>query len=559
MAEAALHQALDALSHLIEVAHCMELVKQQIISDLTICIYVFLKVKRYMESEKQQVESSMALVKWQVGSIANFTRFILVDNLDCLPLAVGSGMRNTTLGGIFQGIGEAVGGFNHELSLGGILHGTGETPGKSSLQVGENFTQNVFGWRKRTTQGRYFLAAFMHNSFSTEIPLREILVTGISPSTSVTISINKSNFKKEVKVGKGETVTIQLPRSRERTGSGICPCSTIIKADADITVMSRSFKGTSGDVALMYPVDQWGKDHYIVTPFIKSSDHYTEFGVLAQEFPTTVTMVLSTSLLFNEKYYRKGKTLTVNLEPFQFLQIQSKDDLSGTRINSQHPVAVLSGHSCAPSKVGCSHVYEQLQPVEHWGTSYFVPCLSLQPTYDIVYVFSSKSTFFEYQSGGKRVKGKAEAGQLMTLKVSASSPLSIHSEERIQVLFYGTGGKTQGMPFGSFLTKIPDIESFSLTYNLIGQKGFDNNLALIIAKTSSGPEITYNGKGLRNTKWNVFAQSEYSWSEYYYGGGFSSNTVQHGTTPFGLLIIGFSRNMAYGSVAPGIEDVAPND
>ncbi|KAM3923108.1 IgGFc-binding protein-like [Leptodactylus fuscus] len=444
------------------------------------------------------------------------------------------------------------------------------------------------GRRRRTAQGKYFMVPFMCNTISNENPLREILVTGISLKTLVTISINKSNFQKTVTVRKGETVTTELPKHDEIKGTGTSPFSTIIKATADITVMSRNFKGTSGDVALMYPVDQCGNDHYIVTPFTGPSEHFTEFSVLAQDIPTTVTVHLGGPTQFNGKNYKKGDTMSVNLEPHQLIQIQSIDDLSGTRVSSQIPVNVVSGHSCAPSNGGCSHVYEQIQPIQRWGRSHLVPSLPYQLTSDIGYVFSSKSTFLEYQSvgeinsvpqgkqlsssnpmrdkskrdlsarmdvydflqsGGQKQKIKLEAGKLMKMKISASSSTSIHSIQRIQVLRFVTGGEFQG----NFLTNIPDIESFSLTYNLIGQEGFDTNLAVIIAKTKSGPGITHNGRVLQNMTWKEIPQSGYSYALYDYGGGFSSNIVNHPTTPFGLLTIGYSKNKAYGTVAPGIQ------
>ncbi|XP_071969283.1 IgGFc-binding protein-like [Engystomops pustulosus] len=448
--------------------------------------------------------------------------------------------------------------------LGAVFYGaesTGEIGGN-----GRNGKQNMTDRKKVTTQGKYFIVAFLQNGFLDDRPRREILVTGTKPSTTVTVTMNKSTFKNTIQVGKGETVTFDLPKTTEVKGSGVCPCTTIIKSDADINVMARNFKKTSGDVSLIYPVDQWGTEYFIVTPSNGPSNHYTEFTAVAKgpsnhypefavvtyEFETTVNIFLTGSVQFKGKNYKKGDTLTTKIEPFESLQIQSEDDLSGTKVTSQHPVAVLSGHSCAPSNEGCSHVFEQLQPVTSWGTSYFVPGMSFQSNCDQVFVLASKSASFEHQSGGNKMT-KVEAGQLMKFNVSVSSPLSIHSTEKIQVLLFGTGGKYKGKPFGPFLTKIPDVNSFNLQYNLIGQDNFDNNLAIIIAKSSTGPKILYNGKVLDITKWNVFPESDYSWGEYYYGAGSSSNKMKHLTTPFGLLSIGYSKDMAYGTVAPSIQ------
>ncbi|XP_066462521.1 IgGFc-binding protein-like [Eleutherodactylus coqui] len=419
-------------------------------------------------------------------------------------------------------------------------------------QIG-GMMQNPLNWILRTAGGRIFVAAFLENTFSADAPVYEILVTGTLRSTTVTISMNDADFKKKIQVGKGETATVELPNSMENKGSGIYSHGIIIKADADITVMTRNFKKTSGDVALIYPVDQWGKEYHIITPINGPSKHYAQFGVLAHEMPTTVTILPSTAIQYNGKNYQKGDRMVVKLEPFHLLQIQSKDDLSGTMISSDHTVTVMSGHSCAPSNGGCSHIYDYLRDKEKWGNSYFVPGLSFQGANDLVFISGSQKTCIQHKSGEKIINSNVEAGKIMTLNVSASSPLSIHSTEKIQVLFHGTGGTFKGKPFGPFMTVIPDIESFDLTYNLIGQKDIDNNLAIIVAKTSKGPEITFNGKTLKDATWKAFPQSEYSWAEYNYGGGSSSNTLHHSSTPFGLLNIGYSMNKAYGSQAAAIQ------
>ncbi|XP_075184730.1 IgGFc-binding protein-like isoform X4 [Anomaloglossus baeobatrachus] len=473
---------------------------------------------------------------------------------------IGGGLQG--IGGGLQGIGGAAigttqGFINGYPGTAGQqqmqINGMGGFPmtGRCTFQIGGSEMQN--GWRKITAQGRQFVTVFLQNSMDNTSPQWSILITGILSSTSVTILTNNSDFKKVMSVGKGETVTFDYPKPSQISGSGTDLGSIIITAEADITVMSRNYKGTSGDVALIYPVEQWGTEYNIFTPTDGPSKHYAEFCVIAYASLTTVTMVLSGAVQYNGRNYKKGDTMTVDLKPLQFIQLQSKDDLSGTRVTSQYPVGVICGHSCVPGVKGCNHVYEQLLPEDNWGISFFVPGFTFQPNYDVVYVMASKPTCLEYQLGEKKLKTNLEARKVMKFKVSAAEPLSIHSTEKIQVFLYGTGGIFRGKPFGSFMTRVPDIESFDLTYTLLGQDNFDNNVTIIMAKTSSVPGFLFNGKPLPNAKWQTFPQSEYSWLEYNYGGGFSSNIMQHPITPFGLLTIGYSKDMAYGSVAPGIQ------
>ncbi|XP_077113516.1 IgGFc-binding protein-like [Ranitomeya variabilis] len=365
--------------------------------------------------------------------------------------------------------------------------------------------------------------------------------------------MNNSDNKKEVTVKKGEPVIFEYPNLQQTTGSGISSSSMIIKANDDITMMSSIFEGTSGDVALHYPVDQWGIKYTIFTPTDGPSKHNAQFVVVAKGILTTLTIALSGTVHYNGKNYNKGDTMTMDLEPFHFLQLQSTDDLSGTTVTSQHPAAVLSGHSCVPGVGGCSLVYEQLLPEKNWGKSYFVSVPSFLSSDSQVHVLASKPTYLEYQSGEEKLTTILEARKPMQLKVSASKPLSIHSTENIQVFLYGFSGNFEGKPFGSFLTKIPDTESFFHNYSLVGQKGFDNNLAIITAKASSVSGFLFNGKPLQNAEWKAIPNTEYVSSEINYGGGFSSNTMQNPIAPFSLVTIGYSGDMAYGTVAAGIQ------
>ncbi|XP_077113513.1 IgGFc-binding protein-like [Ranitomeya variabilis] len=388
---------------------------------------------------------------------------------------------------------------------------------------------------------------------SANATLKLILPRRCPSSTSISTTMNNSDNKKEVTLKKGEPVTFEYPNLQQIIGSGISSSSMIIKASDDITMMSYIFEGTSGDVALHYSVDQWGTKYTIFTPTDGPSKHYAQFAVVVHDISTTITMVFSGTVYYNGKNYNKGDTMTVNLEPFQFMQLQSKDDLSGTEVTSQHPVAILSGHSCVSGVGGCSLVYEQLLPQKNWGKSYFVSVPSFLSSDSQVYVLASKPTYLEYQSGEEKLTTNLEAGKPMKFKVSASKTLPIHSTENIQVFLYGFSGNFKGKPFGTFLTKIPDTESFFHNYSLIGQKGFANNLAIITAKASSVSGFLFNGKPLQNAKWKAIPNSEYVSSEINYGGGFSSNTMQNPIAPFSLLTTGYSEGMAYGTVAAGIQ------
>ncbi|XP_053307539.1 IgGFc-binding protein-like [Spea bombifrons] len=402
-----------------------------------------------------------------------------------------------------------------------------------------------WGFKGGATVGRKFVTTFLQNHGSNEIPQVEFLITGIYPSTQVTLTISNTGFRKEVTVNKGETVSVPITEPVEMLGTDTSPRSVVIEADHGVTVVSRSSKHGSSDTALLYPVDWWGSLYYIVTPPWGPDTEYKEFAIISNDMPTNVTMHLKGDVKFQGKDYPKGSILRVTLEPNQATQIQSKDDLSGTKIEAQYQVSVLSGHTCAQKNGNCGHVYEQLLPVERWGDTYFVPGLSFQPKSDIVMVMAYQPTELTYQSGTKKGQKTINEGEMVTFDVSPSFPLSLRSNNYIQVLLFGTGGS-----FPPFLSNAPDIMSFGLKYVIPGQNNVDNNEGVIIIKMPGQSGITIDEKAPKGIQWRKFPGSEYSWGEFRLPRGFSFHTIEHPTMPFGLLSIGYSPSMSYGSIAP---------
>ncbi|KAM4703002.1 IgGFc-binding protein-like [Rhinophrynus dorsalis] len=414
------------------------------------------------------------------------------------------------------------------------------------------------GQDKVTSLGNEFITVFMQNHNPKWESHPELLVTGTAQSTSVSVTINKSDFKKDMNVKKGETIRIPITESVEMIGSDISTKVVVIKSDADVAVVSRNYKTYTFDTALVYPVHRLGSEYYIITPPWGTTKDYKEFAVVSFKKTTNVDIYLKGAVNFQGQTYPKGSKLSLTLEPYQAVQIQSEDDLSGTKVVTQHPAAVLSGHSCSHKYGTCAHIYEQLLPVPSWGKRFFIPGLSFQPNFDIVFIVASQDTTIDFQSGKQINKKNLQAGEVIQLEVTYSSPVVINASHPIQVLFYGAGENIKDEVIDPFFTTIPSTEAFGLQYELIGQESIKNNLAVIITKVSGQKEITVDDNTLKGLQWKEFPGTDYSWGEYTYDSGFSFHKVQNLKQPFGLLNIGFQFSLAYGSVAPCLLDPCSN-
>ncbi|TFJ96839.1 alpha-actinin-4-like [Platysternon megacephalum] len=138
-------------------------------------------------------------------------------------------------------------------------------------------------------------------------------------------------------------VRVRLPESVGIKGTTKFSKVVLIKADKDISVVSVSNKHVSPETTVLYPVSSLGNEHYIVTPSTESLDSYPEFSVMMYQEPNSVEVHVKGKLHYLTKVYSTGTKLVIKLLAFQGTQFQGIADLSGTRIVSEKPVAVLVG------------------------------------------------------------------------------------------------------------------------------------------------------------------------------------------------------------------------
>ncbi|XP_063168372.1 IgGFc-binding protein-like [Candoia aspera] len=372
----------------------------------------------------------------------------------------------------------------------------------------------------------------------------ELLITGHHPATTVKVTVSKSMYRRTFPVNKGKTATVRLPRTLEMVGSNVFSRSVFIEADNDISVLARSHEGASVGTTLVFPVHQLGRVYYVVTPKGSATDDFKEFAIVAQENATDIDIYLKGDVIFNTQAYSAGSKISVNLNAFQAVQLQSSDDLSGTRVESKEPVAVLSGHSCIMKGIACNHVVEQLLPISSWGTFFIVPLLPFQNRDGTLYVTASQNTYLKYQHGDRLNSQNLESGEVIQLNKPSSEPVYISASSRIQVLFFSTGGESQGR--GPLFTNIPAVTSFCRSYDIDKISQFDH-YAVIVAKTSEPSGIAIEQKTIGKSQWRSIPGTEYFWSEHSLDGEASVLSLEDLSIPLGVFILGVSQHDGYGS------------
>ena len=140
-------------------------------------------------------------------------------------------------------------------------------------------------------------------------------------------------------------------------------------------------------------------------------------------------------------------------------------DLTGTRLESNHPIGVFSGNNFMvggyePPLVNPVHLVEQLPPIDDWGyTFYLVPLPGIEDgyTYKIVTSSGNCSVSIETSDGAEVASYLLQdPGSFTTLTETGGNLLAIRSTEPVMVAQFA-GGTLEGRPID--VNKINKIQT----------------------------------------------------------------------------------------------------
>ncbi|XP_018540526.2 IgGFc-binding protein [Lates calcarifer] len=414
----------------------------------------------------------------------------------------------------------------------------------------------VVGLCSASPAGREFATSFMHNLGSDNSETHFLVEVAALPSSkgSTRVKVTAVGRVYERDIDPGKSVSFKLPNSVEMEGSKKSRQAVLIEASQDVTVMSLNFKQYTADTSVVYPVKDWGTEYIIFTPSSSKRGAYKEFSITNHKEPNTVEIFLRGSVKFEGKYYRKGSKMTINLEPFETVQIQSDDNLSGTKVDSSLPVAVSSGHSCFQKYTSCNHVYEQLLPVNSWGKEFIIvplPYLNVfTNSHDSVFVQASQHSTITVKVNGQVQSYPMFPGQTLELYSYWPQAIYLTSDKGVQVLFEFNGGPDYPIQYyDPFLMTILPTDHFSTSYSLQGQGDFYNNI-IVVAKNKDLDGIKIDPQPQSaNFDWQKVEGTDFSWAEMYYSSGASFSHISHPKSPFGIYSFGVAYANGYGSPA----------
>lgn len=348
--------------------------------------------------------------------------------------------------------------------------------------------------------GKDFWLGFMQNAYGAQA----LRLTIASPSGATgTVSMPLGGWSTGFSVGPNGQTTLIVPATAEHVGSEVVANKGIrVQSDNNITVTATSYQSFTADAAQVLPLRSLGTSYraqaYRGLPGF--ADFYkSELLIVATEDGTQVKIVPSVN---TSGGHPAGIPFTVNLDQGQTYQVQSAMaalDLTGTLVEATtssgacRPFAVFSGSMCANVPVGCpacDHIYEQMVPMDQWGTLFHTARALNVATCTIRVVAAQNGTQVAVD-GGAPVP--LNAGQSLELN-GVTSPLCISATQPVSVAQHFEGFNCAGQGDPAMLELLPDerVSTSALWSTMISGQIGSHSVSVIMPTANTG-QLTIDG------------------------------------------------------------------
>lgn len=371
-----------------------------------------------------------------------------------------------------------------------------------------------------------------------------VLLVTSDRDTTGTVALPGLGFTRPFMVDAGKVTTVVLPPTAALDRSDTTENKGIhITAEHEVSVYGLSRLPFTTDAYLALPTDILDTE-YIVLGY-RNSDivNGTQFAIVATADATSVTI---TPTVTTGKRLA-GVPYTITLDQGQTYLLRNTgpapNDLSGTILTSDRPIAVFGGHQCAnipPGVAACDYIVEQLPPVATWGKTFVTMPLATRLHGDTFRFLASADGTAVSVNG--TVVARLDRGQFYEQLIAG--PAQVTADRPILVVQYSNGTQFDGVPSDPFMMVIPSVEQFLDNYTVATlASGFPINFINVVAPAAAVGTINLDGAAIPEDSFVAIGDSGFVGAQVSVGAG--SHTLT-GALPFGVFVYGFAFADSYG-------------
>lgn len=336
-----------------------------------------------------------------------------------------------------------------------------------------------------------------------------------------------------------------------------------ILSDSAIAVFGLNHKLFSSDAFMGLPINVLGTEYRTINYNSSSNGSFRdpltpgEFWIVAVHDSTNVTITLHDA---SSTGTQPGAPFTVRLNQGDVYLVQGmgvlSNDLTGSLIESDYPVAVFSGHKRTEMPVGATngdgtpsrdHLVEQLPPVSAWGDSALVVPYATSALPDLVRAVCAEDGT-QISVNGVPVPGTFNAGDFYEIpqlqgvtSIQASKPIEVG-----QYMHTSQGGTNDGKAYGDpALAMVYPVEQFDTSYtilSIVDASSFTGNFVNIVADASSINTMMLDGQPMNPAEFQPIANTRFDYAQHRLAQG--THNI-YGAKPFGVTIYGLGPVDSY--------------
>jgi hypothetical protein len=311
----------------------------------------------------------------------------------------------------------------------------------------------------------------------------------------------------------------------------------------------------SNDASLLLPTNVWRTRYFTANWAPYASIGYPSlFAVTATQDNTKVTITAKapTAAAQGAPAFTAGVGQPVMLNAGDVIELGSiTADLTGSLVESDKPVQVISGHYCTnvPDNItACDHLEESMFPVETLGTHYIVaaPAVTSIPTgkVEVVRIIATgANTTLSYdppQAGAPTTI--AQAGGFVEIANNASA-FQITADQKVMVVQYMEGQDAGGGTGDPAMTLAVPVEQFRTQYLFHAPTNYESNYVDVTAPV--GAVVTLDGAPLM---FQPIGTTGYALSRVSALTGGPNNDGNHSiqsSQGFGITVYGYGQYTSY--------------
>ncbi len=391
-------------------------------------------------------------------------------------------------------------------------------------------------------------------------------------ATSGRVEIPALGFDRTFTSTPGQITTVRLPNGNNHGASAMFNRDMgerIIKGMAvritsleEVAVFGMNHKRFSTDAFMALPTDVLGTEYRVMSYPMASagqgSEMPSQFMIIGVEDGTNVTIVPKSRTYLNKP---ANVPIDIVLNKGDVYLLQSAtfggEDLTGSLIESDRAIAVISGHERAAIPEGATlydgtpasrdHLAEQLPPVSAWGDSAFVVPHATADRPDVVRILSSEDGN-EIRINGTLVATLA-AGEFYEIpKLTAVAQVQASNPVLIGQFAPTSMGVRNDQTFPAYgdpaMALVFPVEQFTNSYTIVSveKASFTRNFVNIVVESAGVASMTLDGNPIPASQFTAIAGTTYFYAQIDLAQG-THNLA--GAKPFGVTVYAFGDVDSY--------------